>query len=260
MKNVHELFGEWFVSFTRMFSISRVNDSYHPKKSLLSFSKINVIIFTTIAFLPGCAAIQTTPPTAVHQPMSARPVEPPRALSGNGAIFQPGTGRSLFEDRRARHVGDIITINLVEKTSAQKNANTSAARSSSLSGGLTTSSKLPLSGLAGLAAEAETASDFSGKGAAAANNVFSGTITVTVIDTLSNGNLLVSGEKMLAINQGNEFIRFSGVVNAANITATNTVQSTQVADARIEYRGSGFIDESNTMGWLHRFFGAINPF
>ena len=74
------------------------------------------------------------------------------------------------------------------------------------------------------------------------------------------GNLLVSGEKMVAINQGNEFIRFSGVINPNNVTAANTVQSTQVADARIEYRGSGFIDESNTMGWLQRFFVAIMPF
>ena len=87
-----------------------------------------------------------------------------------------------------------------------------------------------------------------------------GTITVTVIDVYPNGNLLVSGEKMVAINQGNEFIRFSGVINPNNVTAANTVQSTQVADARIEYRGSGFIDESNTMGWLQRFFVAIMPF
>ncbi|MFB1028808.1 MAG: flagellar basal body L-ring protein FlgH, partial [Thauera sp.] len=97
-------------------------------------------------------------------------------------------------------------------------------------------------------------------GAAAANNVFNGTITVTVIDVYPNGNLLVSGEKMVAINQGNEFIRFSGVINPNNVTTANTVQSTQVADARIEYRGSGFIDESNTMGWLQRFFVAIMPF
>ena len=107
--------------------------------------------------------------------------------------------------------------------------------------------------------EANVAS-FSRKGAAAANNVFNGTITVTVIDVYPNGNLLVSGEKMVAINQGNEFIRFSGVINPNNVTAANTVQSTQVADARIEYRGSGFIDESNTMGWLQRFFVAIMPF
>jgi flagellar L-ring protein precursor FlgH len=192
--------------------------------------------------------------------MTARPaITPPRGA--NGAIWQPGQGRSLLEDRRARYVGDIITINLVERTSAQKNANSSSDRKSNLSGGIgAISGGLPLSGLAGLSAEAGTASVFEGKGTAAANNAFSGTITVTVIDTLANGNLLVSGEKMLTINQGNEFIRFSGIVNANNITASNTVQSTQVADARMEYRGSGFAEEANSMGWLHRFFNFINPF
>ena len=205
--------------------------------------------------------IQPTPPTSVHQPMSVRPAGNTGARVSNGAIFQPGMRRALLEDRRARRVGDIITVNLVERTTAQKNANTSTGRKSNLSGGLSAASnKLPLSSLAGLTAEAETASSFEGKGAAAANNAFNGTITVTVIDVLANGNLLVSGEKMLTINQGNEFIRFSGVVNADNVTASNTVQSTQVADARIEYRGSGFIDESNSVGWLHRFFNAINPF
>ena len=210
--------------------------------------------------VPGCASIQPTPPATVHQPMTARPADPPRAIASTGAIYRPGAGIALFEDRRAGRIGDTITINLVEKTTAQKNANASATRASSLGGGLSASSKLPLSKLAGLSAEADTKSAFEGKGAAAANNAFNGTITVTVIDVLPNGNLLVSGEKMLAINQGNEFIRFSGVINAMNISATNTVQSTQVADARIEYRGSGFLDESNTMGWLHRFFVAINPF
>jgi flagellar L-ring protein precursor FlgH len=219
-----------------------------------------ILLVLAAALAGGCASIHQTPPTAVHQPMSARPAERQAALVANGAIFQAGMERPLFEDRRARRVGDVLTVNLVERTSAQKSANSSAARNSALSGGISASSKLPLSGLNGLSAEAQVDSSFSGEGAAAANNVFTGTITVTVIDVLSNGNLLVSGEKMLAINQGNEYIRFSGVVNANHITTSNTVQSTQVADARIEYRGSGFIDESNTMGWLQRFFVAILPF
>lgn len=219
------------------------------------------VALVVLALVSACAQVQPTPPTSVHQPMSARPVAITGARAANGAIWQPGLNRSLLEDRRARSIGDIITINLVERTSAQKNANSSANRASSLSGGLSAASgNLPLSGLAGLSAQAETKSAFEGKGAAAANNAFSGTITVTVIDELANGNLLVSGEKMLTINQGNEFIRFSGVVNPNNVTASNTVQSTQVADARIEYRGSGFTEEANNMGWLQRFFNIINPF
>jgi len=227
-------------------------------------TSILVVTFVAVMFaalLSSCAQVQPTPPTSVHQPMSARPATASVVRAANGAIWQPGLETSLLEDRRARRVGDIITVNLVERTSAQKNANTNTNRASSMSGGLTaSSSKLPLSGLAGLTAEAGSKSAFEGKGAAAANNAFSGTITVTVVDVLTNGNLLVSGEKMLTINQGNEFIRFSGVVNPNNVSASNTVQSTQVADARIEYRGSGFVEEANSMGWLQRFFSAIKPF
>ncbi|GAB1459622.1 flagellar basal body L-ring protein FlgH [Thauera sp.] len=213
-----------------------------------------------LALLSGCAAIQTTPPSAVHQPMSVRPEAMATALPANGAIYQTVQARPLFEDRRARRIGDTITINLVERNTAQKSANANATRNGNMTAGIGPINRLPLTGLNGLELEAEAESDFNGKGAAAANNVFNGTITVTVIDVYPNGNLLVSGEKMVAINQGNEFIRFSGVINPNNVTTANTVQSTQVADARIEYRGSGFIDESNTMGWLQRFFVAIMPF
>jgi len=213
-----------------------------------------------LALLSGCAAIQGTPPTAVHQPMTARPEARVPAAPATGAIFQTSQTRPLFEDRRARLVGDTLTINLVERNAAQKASNASATRGSSMSGGINVAAKVPLSGLSGLGIDAGVDSDFSGKGAAAANNAFNGTITVTVIEVFPNGNLLVSGEKQLAINQGNEFIRFSGVINPNTVTGANTVQSTQVADARIEYKGSGYIDESQTMGWLQRFFLLLLPF
>ncbi|MBR0565942.1 flagellar basal body L-ring protein FlgH [Azoarcus sp. L1K30] len=214
--------------------------------------------------LGGCSSMYATPPTGVHQPMSIRPERPAQAISESGSIYLSAQNRPLFEDRRARHVGDTITINLVERNTAQKSADASATRGSSLTGGVTlTAPNIPsvaTAKLNGLDASLASDSSFTGAGAAAANNVFTGTITVTVIDVYANGNLLVSGEKMVAINQGNEFIRFSGVINPNNVTTGNTVQSTQVADARIEYRGSGFIDESNTMGWLQRFFVAFLPF
>lgn len=212
------------------------------------------------ALLSGCAAIQATPPSAVHQPMSVRPEAMATALPANGAIYQTVQARPLFEDRRARRIGDTITINLVERNTAQKSANANATRNGNMTASIGPITRLPLSGLSGLAAEADSESDFAGKGAAAANNAFNGTITVTVIDVYPNGNLLVSGEKMVAINQGNEFIRFSGIVNPVSVTGANTVQSTQVADARIEYRANGYIDETQQMGWLQRFFVNVLPF
>lgn len=213
-----------------------------------------------MAMVSGCASIYSTPPTVVHQPMSMRPEARVQPTPATGSIYQVAQVRPLFEDRRARLIGDTLTINLVERNTAQKGANSSATRASSVAGGITAASRVPLAGLAGMNLDAGVDSSFSGKGAAAANNVFNGTITVTVIEVYPNGNLLVSGEKQVAINQGNEFIRFSGVVNPNTVTSANSVQSTQVADARIEYKGSGYIDESNTMGWLQRFFVAVSPF
>jgi len=213
-----------------------------------------------LAGLAGCSALQTTPPTAVHQPLSIRP-EPRTAQAAQpGSIFQPSFSRPLFEDRRARFVGDVITINLVEQTQASKSSSANAERNATLSASISALAKVPLAGLAGLGATASDASKFEGKGDAAANNDVRGTITTTVIEVLPNGNLLVSGEKQVAINQGNEFIRFSGVVNPVYVTGSNTVQSTQVADARVEYKANGYIDETQRMGWMQRFFTTVLPF
>jgi len=214
-------------------------------------------LLLTVAVLAGC---QSVPPTNVHQPMTARPSARPDLASNNGAIFNPMVSRSLFEDRRARYVGDTLTINIVENTSASTSSSSSANRTSSLSASVPTISGLPGKNFQGIAASAETENDFAGKGAAAAKNVFTGAITVTVIEVLENGNLLVSGEKQVAIGHGQEYIRLSGVVNPTFISATNTIASSRVADARVEYKESGYISEAQVMGWLARFFLSFMPF
>ncbi|MCX9157953.1 flagellar basal body L-ring protein FlgH [Niveibacterium sp. 24ML] len=206
-------------------------------------------------------ACVTPPMTNVQQPMSTRPQPRPVTEPVGGSLFSTNAGqRGMFEDRRARMVGDTLTINLVEKTAATKNANSSASRESEIGASVPTMSKVPLKYLQGLDLAASTNNTFAGKGASSANNNFTGTITVTVIDVYPNGNLLVSGEKRVAINQGDEFIRFSGVVSPMHVTVANAVDSTKVADARIEYKGSGYIDDAQQMGWLARFFQVITPF
>ncbi len=213
------------------------------------------------------AACATTPPASVHQPMTARPAPPPQVTQPNGAIYQAQyagqTGysyRPLFEDRRARAVGDVLTININETTAASKKSGSSAARSGSNDMSVTGLAGLPGKGLLGSNLAASSASTFDGKGDSASNNAFTGIITVTVIEVLTNGNLLVSGEKQIGINQGSEFVRFSGVVNPATVSPANAVSSIQVADARLEYRGNGYIDEAQTMGWLARFFLSFLAF
>ena len=215
------------------------------------------VLGLAVLLLTGCAS---TPPTSAHQPMSARPALPPENVAGNGSIFQGASGRSLFEDRRARFVGDTIVINIIERNTASANSNTTAQRESSISASVDTMNRLPGKSLLGLGLGASSANSFDGSGQSAANNVFTGTITTTVTEVLPNGNLLVSGEKQVAINQGKEYIRFSGVVNPNTITAANTVNSPQVADARIEYKGTGYPNETQNMGWLARFFLNVLPF
>ncbi|CUB07768.1 flagellar basal body L-ring protein FlgH [Tepidiphilus thermophilus] len=210
--------------------------------------------------LAGCAALDTTPPAIVHQPMTARPAPLPSAPN-NGSIYQAGAVRPLFEDRKPRYVGDTLTINLVEETSAKKKTGANARRETASNASIGSMSRLPLSGLAGLGLGAKDDQKLDASGGASADNEFKGTITVTVIDVYPNGNLLVSGEKQLAINQGREYIRFSGVVDPISINGKNNmVDSTSVADARIEYVGSGYIDEAQRMGWLQRFFLNFLPF
>ncbi|AVD90818.1 flagellar basal body L-ring protein [Pseudomonas sp. SWI44] len=186
------------------------------------------------------------------------PIAPERLA--NGSIYQGRRGsQPLFEDRRPRMVGDTLTVELNEQVSASKTSSSSADRSGSLGLAFSTSSDRE-SKVGNYGLNASTNHEFSGSGGSRANNSFTGTISVTVMEVLPNGNLRVRGDKQIAINQGTEFIRFSGVVNPRTITGENTVLSTQVSRARIEYVGEGYINEAQRMGWLHRVLLNLSPF
>ncbi|MEW5783144.1 MAG: flagellar basal body L-ring protein FlgH [Pseudomonadota bacterium] len=208
--------------------------------------------------LAGC--VTTTPPTAVHQPMTVRPEPRVATTPSNGSIYNVATARPLFEDRRARFVGDTLTINITEKTAAAKKSDTKADRGYDTKLGVPTVAGLPFKTVQGTTLAANSATKFEGSGENTSSYNFTGTLTVTVIEVYPNGNLLVSGEKQIGLKEGEEFIRFSGVVNPDTITTANTVQSTQVADARIEYKANGFLDSAQVMGWLGRFFLSFLPF
>ncbi|MDR5733149.1 flagellar basal body L-ring protein FlgH [Caballeronia sp. LZ025] len=211
------------------------------------------------AALASCGLVPKEP--IIQQPMTARPPQPPGGTRSPGAIYNAGyAGRPLFEDQRPRNVGDILTIVISENVNATKSsaANTNRGGSGSFAlpttpgifGGLFNNTTLSATG----------ANKFTAAGGASAANTFNGTLTVTVTEVLPNGNLMVSGEKQMLINQGNEFVRFSGVVNPTTISGSNTVYSTQIADAKIEYSAKGYIDEAQNMSWLQRFFLNVAPF
>jgi flagellar L-ring protein precursor FlgH len=210
--------------------------------------------------LPLVGCVTTTPPTAVHQPMTARPEPRATIAPSSGAIFSVASARPLFEDRRARFVGDTLIINIQEKVQASKKSENKTTRSATVDVSVPTIVGLPFKGAQGTTLAASDTNNFNGKGENTSSNDFTGTLTVTVIEVYPNGNLLVSGEKQIGLKEGEEFVRFSGVVNPNTITSANTVTSTQVADARIEYKANGFLDSAQVMGWLGRFFLTFMPF
>ncbi len=191
----------------------------------------------------------------------------------NGSIYQAARDVRLFEDVKARRIGDVITVILSESTSASKSAKTTADKDQdttiaapnifgatptfNLPGVLPLSSNRNNTLEAGLSATRA----FDGEADSSQSNSLSGAITVTISDVLPNGNLVVRGEKWLTLNQGEEYIRISGIVRPQDINPNNSILSTQIGDARIAYSGKGFMHDANSMGWLARFFnGPLWPF
>ena len=182
---------------------------------------------------------------------------------GGGSIYSRSRNMSLFLDRRARQVGDTITVSLLEQTDATKQSSTSTAKdqSSSVPGVTLFGRGVTKDGIPILETSIESEQEFSGKGTSSQSNRLTGSITVTVSTVLPNGNLLVRGEKWVTINQGEEFIRVTGVLRPEDIGADNSIPSFKLADARITYSGKGALADANRMGWLGRIFQSVlSPF
>jgi flagellar L-ring protein FlgH len=222
------------------------------------------IVLSTLLLVSGCQTTPTRDPAFAAVRPSLPPVEP----VSNGSIYKPGFDMRLFEDVKARRVGDILTVVLNEETNAEKEAttdvtkaNTSTLANPTIFGASPEFSLpkfIPLSETQDLNLETSLSSDHSlaGSGEAAQSNLLTGNITVSIVEVLPNGNLIVRGEKRVTINNGVEYIQLSGIVRQSDISGTNTIQSTQIADASILYTGAGAIAESNKQGWLARFFAS----
>lgn len=212
------------------------------------------------------AACATPPPaTAIKEPLNARP-QAVAASAGNGAIFQTGDSRpktalALFEDRKARHVGDTLTVNLVEKTEAKRKSETTDERKANASlniPGPVVLGNGPIVGATTWVPSASNKQEF--KDNETNSNEFKGAITVTVVEVLANGHLVVAGEKQVAINNDTEYIRLAGVVNPAQISAANTVNSTQLANVQLESKNAQSLDVAQVGSLLARFFLTVLPF
>ncbi|MGD9602589.1 MAG: flagellar basal body L-ring protein FlgH [Gammaproteobacteria bacterium] len=231
-----------------------------------------VVLAALAGLLAGCNSMPRRDPNfAASYPA---PLEVPRQQqAATGSIFQSGYDVVLFEDVKARRIGDILTIRLTESTNATKASSNDISKSQeSTIANPTLLGASPTFGLPGvlpldvtdgntLESSLSGEHEFQGESATAQRNSLQGDITVTIADVLPNGNLVVRGEKRLNLNAGNEYVKISGIVRPVDIQTNNVVPSTKVADATIVYNGEGAEADASKIGWLARFFvSALMPF
>ncbi|MFG6440608.1 flagellar basal body L-ring protein FlgH [Roseateles sp. LKC17W] len=211
------------------------------------------------ALLTGCATPYPTPQVELsHTPVVNLP-HLPQPAAANGAIYQAAAYRPLFEDHRARLVGDTLTINITERVSASQTSTSELSKSGTLAAGVTALPLVAGNSFGRASAEATSANDNKGKGSNQNTNEFTGAITAIVTGVLPNGHLMISGEKQIGVNRNVDVLRFSGQVDPRSIGQGNAVSSTAVANVRIEQRGRGATADAHAVGWLSRFFLNIAP-
>lgn len=219
--------------------------------------------FIASLFAAAMAAGTATPAFAKDDELSGfeptLPLAPVTSNTATGGIFNVSAGyAALYEGNRARRVGDPLTIVLLESTTAAK----TVASKSQKGGGASITP--PTAGLLSFlnpdALKASSSSTFNGQGTAGQTSSLRSTLSVTIAEVRPNGTALVRGEKQMLLSQGDEWVRFSGIVRLADIDQENAVFSTRVADAKIEYSGKGALQRASRQGWLGRFFNMISPF
>jgi flagellar L-ring protein precursor FlgH len=235
----------------------------HPANDITAQREVSAGILRGLAlllalWLPACASLPSQPPPMATVQVQMVPAQP----TTSGAVYRAGGGFVLFEDRKARDVGDLVTILLAERTNAVSSASTSTSRESSTSIPNPTLFGIEptIDGRPMLETEIGASRSFDGSGDSAQSNRLDGSITATVVARLPNGNLVVQGEKWIQLNRGDELVRIQGIVRTADIAPDNTVASSRVAEARISYSGRGTLAQSNAQGWLQRFFDTVSPF
>lgn len=213
------------------------------------------LMLSSALLLGGCAVLQEDQGRDFNATLPAED-QPPATTPG--AIYAQGTEVSLWENVTARNVGDTLTIRLEESTNAEKSVstNTNKASEAELAGPTVFGRPVTVNGTPILEGSMNTESSFNGNGASKQSNALDGAISVTVAKRFANGNLLVRGQKWIAINSGKEFVRVEGIVRPSDIAPDNSVVSWKVADAYISYGGQGTVANASKPGWLYRFFNS----
>jgi flagellar L-ring protein precursor FlgH len=213
----------------------------------------NITCLLAVLLLTACA----TPKRGDPEFAPAIPQYVPNQVESSDSIYQSGTAWLLLEDLKARRIGDMLTVVLEEQTDAEKKAETDTVKTTdvNIAGATIMGDRVTRNGDA-FVTDLESELIFDGGGESTQSNSLTGSVTVTVVDVLVNGNLSVQGEKWIHINQGEEYVRLRGIVRPTDISPDNTISSVRVANAQIQYSGDSTLNDSNEMGWLTKFFNS----
>lgn len=211
-------------------------------------------MFIVTLFVSGCSSIGGISDPD-YEPVP--PVMPEEKVSYDGGLFYASSNLYIFEDIKATRVGDLLTVVLSEQTNASKSSSLEADKSTTIDLPNPTifgKSDYTVDGREVLSSSATASRDVAGEGELTQENSLDGNITVTVTDRLSNGYLVIKGEKLLTLNEGSEVVRIDGIVRPSDIDSNNQIESAKIANARITYKGSGVVSDSSKAGWLAKFF------
>lgn len=186
------------------------------------------------------------------------PEEDEELIVSTGSLFKANYVNNIYSDSKAHRVGDIISVILSESTKANKSAKTEISKENE-------ATLDPIIGLGGnpVTINGDTIqfginqeTEFTGDSKANQGNSLSGYISVHVLKVLSNGNLMIRGEKWMTLNNGDEYVRLTGIIRSKDISSNNTIMSNKVANARIQYAGTGTFADAQEQGWLTKFFNS----
>ena len=216
---------------------------------------LTTLLLSAAVMLGGCAVLQED---QGRDFTATWPEAEQVAETTPGAIYQQGTEVRLWQNVTARNVGDTLTIRLEESTNAEKSVTTNTSKTSeaTMTGPTIFGRPVTVNGVPVLEGSMNNDSSFNGNGASKQSNALDGALSVTVAKRFANGNLLVRGEKWIAINSGKEFVRMQGIVRPSDIAPDNSVVSWKVADAYISYGGQGTVANASKPGWFYRFFNS----
>ena len=217
-----------------------------------------IILIISLLFVNACSTYIEEANNKEFKPLTPSFEEFNKKEPSNGSIFSASSSGLFSSDRRAKKVGDILSVTLSETFSSNKAVTNSSAKADNI--GAEVGGTGILRNFAGLGGTVQKTNSFAGSMATNQSNSLSGTLSATIVRVFPNGNLEIKGQKKLRITEGTEYIRLSGIIRPQDISTTNTVSSAKIAEAQIEYVGAGILDSATKPGWGSQIFRAISPF